>query len=209
MKQLLLIGYEFVTVMVPAAAITLLFYFRRKRLRAPISRRYIVYLMIFFFYLFGVFYYTGAGTLFDARRYGLDFNTRRLNLIPFSDPDIDYIAYGLNIILFMPFGFLLPLIWSRFERFRCVWIAGASFSALIELSQLLNNRATDIDDLILNTIGAVLGAMLFKLFSCFGKCKPLISDGANFEAFVCIMVSFLCRFFFFDELGMAKIIFGF
>jgi len=40
-------------------------------------------------------------------------------------------------------------------------LAGFCFSLAIELSQLFNNRGTNIDDLIANTLGAVLGYVLF------------------------------------------------
>ncbi|HBT95229.1 MAG TPA: hypothetical protein DEB24_03600 [Coriobacteriia bacterium] len=36
-------------------------------------------------------------------------------------------------------------------------------SLLIELSQLLNNRLTDIDDLIINTVGALIGFLLCRI----------------------------------------------
>ena len=37
-------------------------------------------------------------------------------------------------------------------------------SLLVEVSQLLNNRRTDIDDFILNTAGTIVGFILYKLF---------------------------------------------
>ena len=48
--------------------------------------------------------------------------------------------------------------WRRFSR---AVLAGAGFSLLIECSQLLTNRACDIDDLIANTLGAALGYALW------------------------------------------------
>ena len=40
--------------------------------------------ILFGLYLFGMFHITGAGTLYDAIRYGLDLNSNQINLIPFS-----------------------------------------------------------------------------------------------------------------------------
>lgn len=209
MELFLLLGYAFAVVMLPTAALLFAFRFIYRKRNIPVRPRYSLYILIFSFYLFGVFYFTGAGTFFDLKRYGLDLNSRQINFFPFSDPNIDVVAYRLNIVLFMPFGFLLPLIWPCFNKYINVFLAGLSFSALIEISQLLNNRSTDIDDIILNTAGAVLGAFLFKLFSQITRRKPAINSYFKFEAFIYILFIFFCRFFLYDELGLAKILYGF
>ena len=51
-----------------------------------------------------------------------------------------------------------------------------SFSLAIELSQLLNNRITDIDDLFTNTLGAMVGYLLYRAFKmiCKREGKSLI-----------------------------------
>lgn len=84
-----------------------------------------------------------------------------VNLIPFVDIRSDVCAYiinsGLNIILFIPLGFILPLLWSRFRSRKRIILTGFFFSLAIELSQLLNYRITDVDDLIMNSLGTWLG----------------------------------------------------
>lgn len=75
---------------------------------------------------------------------------------------------GGNIALFMPLGFLLPMVWTGFRRLPRTAAFGACVSLFIELSQLFNYRATVTDDLLLNTLGAVLGylcaAAVLRLF---------------------------------------------
>ena len=66
-----------------------------------------------------------------------------------------------NIIMFMPFGFFISLLWNISNK--KVIIIGFCSSLFIEFCQLFLTRGTDIDDLILNTIGAVLGLVLYKL----------------------------------------------
>lgn len=61
----------------------------------------------------------------------------------------------------MPLGFLLPLIWKNFRNIINVSLTGLGFSLAIELCQLFNLRATDIDDLMMNTLGAVLGYFIW------------------------------------------------
>ncbi|MFS8601186.1 VanZ family protein [Priestia megaterium] len=77
-----------------------------------------------------------------------------------------------NIILFMPFGFFLPLVFNNLGSWKKVCLVGMLLSMTIECIQLfLPNRWTDIDDVILNTIGTGIGYCLFKLISRFLKMK--------------------------------------
>lgn len=69
---------------------------------------------------------------------------------------------ALNMLLFVPLGILLPLLWRSCRLYKTVAI-GFSLSLLIELSQLFNYRATDIDDLLMNTLGTLLGYLLYTL----------------------------------------------
>jgi glycopeptide antibiotics resistance protein len=68
-----------------------------------------------------------------------------------------------NIALFVPFGWLVPMLW---RKLRFVWLvvalAGAT-SVAIEVSQRLfiTGRETSIDDVILNVAGAFIGAVMF------------------------------------------------
>ncbi len=67
-----------------------------------------------------------------------------------------------NIALFVPTGMLLPLLYRRFGRFAKTAAAGFLLSLCIELLQLpFSARATDVDDLILNTAGTALGWCVF------------------------------------------------
>ena len=66
-----------------------------------------------------------------------------------------------NIIMFMPIGFFIPLLWNVSNK--KVVIIGFCFSLFIEICQLFLTRGTDVDDLMLNTIGVILGLLLYRL----------------------------------------------
>lgn len=73
-----------------------------------------------------------------------------------------------NIVLFLPLGLLLPLIARKTDSFWRILFIGLFCSALIEFIQYIERsfavyRSVDIDDVILNTLGAVLGWMLLWL----------------------------------------------
>jgi len=63
--------------------------------------------------------------------------------------------------MFIPIGFFLSLLW-KLEDKKVVMIGFCS-SLFIETSQLFLRRGTDVDDLILNTLGVYLGLVLYKL----------------------------------------------
>ena len=64
----------------------------------------------------------------------------------------------LNIALFVPLGFLLPLLSKPFRKWYAALGAGFGVSLLIELSQFFTGRGMcDVDDLFTNTLGAMLG----------------------------------------------------
>lgn len=79
----------------------------------------------------------------------------------------------LNVLLMIPFGFLLPIVKKR-NIFSCTLLTFL-FSLAIELSQPLINgfRASDVTDLITNTVGGIIGYLLYLAF------RPLINALLN------------------------------
>lgn len=90
-----------------------------------------------------------------------------VNLIPFGDEkNLRYFfQVSMNAVMFLPFGFLLPLLWKTCRSWKVTTLAGFLTSALIETIQLFCFRSTDVDDLMMNTLGASLGYALSWL--CF------------------------------------------
>lgn len=84
-----------------------------------------------------------------------------INLIPFANIRTSFHQYALNILLFVPVGLLLPMLWNQFAKKRATFLCGFLFSLSIELIQMLNHRITDIDDLLMNTLGTIVGYFLF------------------------------------------------
>jgi len=68
-----------------------------------------------------------------------------------------------NIIMFVPIGFFASLLWRKARWYRALLIGLLSSSA-IETVQFFIGRRTDIDDIILNTLGVLIGFWLYRLF---------------------------------------------
>lgn len=70
-----------------------------------------------------------------------------------------------NILVFMPLGFFIPLLFDKFNNLKKVLKVGCLSSLAIELSQLfVGSNVCDIDDVIYNTLGAVVGFICYKTF---------------------------------------------
>ncbi|MDE6725923.1 MAG: VanZ family protein, partial [Ruminiclostridium sp.] len=63
-----------------------------------------------------------------------------------------------NVIMFVPLGFLLPLVFKRVKPVHSVFICLA-VTCVIEVVQPVVGRTGDLDDVIANFLGGVLGAV--------------------------------------------------
>ena len=87
-----------------------------------------------------------------------------LNLIPFQDFSARNMeGMILNAVMFAPLGFLLPLYFERYRHWGRTLAAGFLTSLTVELIQLFTFRATDVDDLIMNTLGTLVGFLMAQL----------------------------------------------
>ena len=174
----------------------------RKKGREKPGAGHFIRVCVFLFYLSLVLMLTGIGTVRDIGRYPGLIPPNEIDLRPFhSIPD----AVGSdveNIMLFSPFGFLLPLLWKPFRSVGKVLFSVFLFSGAIEFSQLFNRRITDIDDLIMNLLGSLAGFLLYLLWSRIWnlrKQKPgeLRRSFPGWEAGAYLILSFLGVFFFY------------
>jgi len=87
------------------------------------------------------------------------------NFIPFGnygDPDL-FLDRIMNVVMFIPIGFLLGLGHKRSIWWKTLLI-GMSFSVIIEISQLVLKRGCcDVDDVIHNTLGCMIGYGIYAL----------------------------------------------
>lgn len=99
-----------------------------------------------------------------------------INLVPFKQSWAllrYYIRNGLwtaiwinfpgNVIMFLPMGFFAGLLMDK-PRWWKGTLATAALSLFIEIFQLFVSRGTDVDDLILNALGGLLGHLAFLAF---------------------------------------------
>ncbi|MCR5703042.1 MAG: VanZ family protein [Eubacterium sp.] len=71
-----------------------------------------------------------------------------------------------NVLCFVPFGFLLPTLSSKrgYKNGVTVTLLAAVFSALVETAQVVARvGAFDVDDIVLNTLGGIIGYIVFVI----------------------------------------------
>lgn len=106
--------------------------------------------------------------------YGRDFVHRNISVVPFK-AIIAFVRYGSmkmivvnilgNMAAFVPMGFLLPGVFRKLDGFKKVLLGVSAASLLIETLQFVTGTGiSDIDDIILNVIGGVLGYLIYKAF---------------------------------------------
>ncbi|WP_157950233.1 VanZ family protein [Vallitalea okinawensis] len=123
--------------------------------------------LLFFFYLIALCY-----VLFFISTRVDTYNN--INLIPLRTIRLyinyfDYFTFSIwflnifgNILLFIPFGCLLPLI-SKINRFWSVLLVSLITICTAEIMQhLFMVGELDVDDIILNTIGVIIGYLFYK-----------------------------------------------
>lgn len=92
--------------------------------------------------------------------------TSRFQLVPLVVADVSMVA---NLLMFVPFGFLLPLLSRRWTTLGRTVVAAALTSLAIEATQMLlyiafgNGRSVDINDVLANTTGGLLGYAVLQV----------------------------------------------
>jgi len=150
---------------------------------------HIAAVFVFGYYLFGLLTVTGIG--FTSTM------TFRPNIswTPFVGMITGPIDTILNVILFVPLGFFLPLLYKKYRNMRTVVLTGFLFSLAVEIFQMFDWGSSDINDLMTNTVGACVGFLAYCLLSRIlplNLKKQLQSSEVNAEAEVLLFA--ICTF---------------
>jgi len=110
----------------------------------------------------------------------VDLGTRPgVNLVPFETVRLQlaglepaHAAWNLlgNLVLLVPFALLTRAAWGW--RVATTAVAGVVLSVVVEVGQLFAGRSADVDDVIVNGLGALLGAVLAAVLVRVGARKP-------------------------------------
>lgn len=172
-------GYIFV---IPG--LLLYFCYLKKNKRKQTSL-HIISSFVFCYYLIGILTMTGIGKLKSF--------SPKIVIIPFLDMISGPVDTILNIILFLPLGLFLPLLFKKYSHISKVALTGFLFSLSIEIVQMFGRGATDINDLITNTLGVSLGYFIYKMLSKLtskGLREKFQADKVNNEIEVILFIAY-------------------
>lgn len=133
--------------------------------------------------------------------------TSGINLIPFKEilrydfhSELFYYNVIGNIVLFIPFGFFV----SRYvnaKKASHILIASAIISLTIEIVQYNIGRAFDIDDVLLNVVGSIIGFLLFIALTAIKNHLPKFLKRDAFYNILCVILIIVIIFYLARILG--------
>ena len=179
--------------MLPGTMILIPIYCLLNRLYFRNARKSILY-FLFSCYLAAVYVLVGLPNVTYIRP------ELNLNLIPIVGMIDDWKNSILNIFLFVPLGIMLPILWNRFTSQKNTVLFGFGMSLVIELLQMLTYRATDVNDLITNTLGAFLGFHCTKLLR---RKKRMTHKDRTREIVIVLCIVLLIMFFVYPFVSAA------
>ena len=78
-----------------------------------------------------------------------------------------FINLVANIVTFIPLGFFMTMFFKKFNKISTMAVFSVIIIFIIEVLQFIFNVGVfDIDDIILNSLGCIIGFGLFKLIIC-------------------------------------------
>ena len=119
-----------------------------------------------------------------------------LNWIPFRDMAGDLRSTLLNVAVFLPMGVFLPLCWEDLREGRKTILYGFCVSVFVEVLQIFTLRATDVNDLITNTLGTALGFLAAKgMLTRIPSLRTLSAQTTKTERRLLLAIAFGTMFF--------------
>lgn len=140
-----------------------------------VSWRRELFMLLFFWYSVSIF----SQTIIPRLSFGPDgisisraayagsnfvlFHTIQLYAAQLNGPIAHIAFYNLagNIVLFIPFGLFIPLLWKTMRTPLAMLLVALGIPLFIEGTQYFIGRSVDIDDVLLNTVAIVIGYALF------------------------------------------------
>ena len=138
----------------------------KKIIKKKISIKRSLLEFTFIWYVFTLLEVTGIIGILSMTQYKWEWFLESFDVIKIIIPqDGGEVAMLIcNCVLFIPFGFLFPIIFQRMKIIR-VLIISLIVILIIELLQAAGGRMLEVNDIVTNLLGTVIGYMLYKL--CF------------------------------------------
>lgn len=132
-----------------------------------------------------------------------------VNIVPFTEilrysfhSKLFYFNVLGNIALFIPFGYII----ASYIKPKKVWtnfFVGIIVSLTIELVQLKIGRSFDIDDIILNTLGCVIGFLIYIAVNAISNHLPRFLKSDWLKNLICIIITICVCLYILNVMGIS------
>ena len=119
---------------------------------------------------------------------------------PFGSENFNRQVFG-NIILFMPFGFFAAY-YTKMKKLGSITLISLMVSLTIEIVQKYIGRSFDIDDIILNVLGGILGFLIYIALDAVRKKLPSIFQKDAFYSFLTLLLVVLIVLYLFGVINI-------
>lgn len=135
-------------------------------------------------------------------------NASGYNLVPFTEmfrysvgsPNF-YLNVVGNIVLFIPFGYFIST-YIKPKKILAILIVSVISSTTVEFVQLCIGRSFDVDDIILNALGAIIGFLLYVAFNAIKKYLPGIFAKDIIYNIFCFIILFFIVLYLLGRMGI-------
>ncbi len=107
-----------------------------------------------------------------------------------------------NLIMFMPYGFFISY-YLKIDKKRSVFLLSLLVSITIEVTQLIIGRVFDVDDILLNVIGGLLGYFIYRFINKIKDSLPKFLKNDIFYNIVVTIIMIGITFYIFNVLGVV------
>lgn len=135
--------------------------------------------------------------------------TGGLNIVPFTEmfryrigSTLFYSNVVGNILIFLPFGYFVSGYIKATKISHILFISIVS-SLTVELVQLQIGRSFDVDDILLNVAGAILGFLLYIALNAIKKHMPRFLQSDLFYNIICILLCIIFVIYFTRIIGLG------
>ncbi len=133
---------------------------------------------------------------------------RGYNLVPFTEifryeigSNQFYLNVIGNIVIFIPFGYLIST-YIKPKKILPILIVSVISSATVEFVQLCIGRSFDVDDIILNSLGAILGFLLYIALNAIKKHLPGIFKKDIIYNILCLIILLIMVLYLLSRMGV-------
>ncbi len=136
-------------------------------------------------------------------------NVSGYNLVPFTEIfryPIGSNGFCLNvlgnIIIFIPFGYFIST-YIKPKKILPILIVSLVSSATVEFVQLCIGRSFDVDDIILNALGALIGFLIYVAFNAIKKYLPSIFERDIIYNIICVIILIIIILYLLGRMGFS------